>query len=68
MPRVRVVNHHIKKRGGVWWLYKRVPEAVLRRVGQKEWVGGQPPHFEPASEAAAGMGCPERTEPHRANR
>ncbi|TRO95451.1 tyrosine-type recombinase/integrase [Glycocaulis profundi] len=37
MPRVRVVNRHLKKRGGVWWLRKRVPEAAQDGWG-KEWV------------------------------
>tara|TARA_A100001391_G_scaffold199547_1_gene182687 strand:+ start:172 stop:1464 length:1293 start_codon:yes stop_codon:yes gene_type:complete len=37
MPRRRVVNDDLKKRGQVWWLRKRVPKDVVEDYG-KAWV------------------------------
>lgn len=37
MPRRRVVNEHLKKRGGVYWLRKRVPSDVVTEFGFS-WV------------------------------
>lgn len=37
MPRRRVVNHNLNRRGSVWWLKKRVPQDVILDFG-KRWV------------------------------
>ncbi|GGG99798.1 hypothetical protein GCM10007420_14610 [Glycocaulis albus] len=37
MPRYRVMNHHMKRRGKVWQLRKRVPLDVREEVG-REWL------------------------------